>query len=266
MLSFDVHQHLWPEPLVSALSKRREPPCLVGSRLELREGSFETDLAAHTLEARLALLDRDEIDIAVVSLPPTLGSEHAPELAAAYDQGILELAAAAGGRILPLAAGEERDGFAGTCISPARLLAEGLGKRAKPVFVHPGYSPPPPPGMPALWTPVVEYTAQMQEAFFACVSRGNPHAPVIFAIMAGGAPFQLERFAQRGDDAGLPANIFFDTASYGRYAIDLAAAACGAERILYGSDSPVMDSRSTREAIGDRMALFAEENPAKLFS
>jgi hypothetical protein len=266
MPRFDVHQHLWPEQFISALSKRREPPCLVGSRLELREGSFETDLAPHTLEARLALLDRDGIDVAVVSLPPTLGSEEAPELAAAYDDGILEIAASSGGRILPLAAGEERDGFAGTCISPARLLAESLGERAKPVFVHPGYSPAPPAGLPGWWTPVVEYTAQMQEAFFACVARGAPSAPVIFAIMAGGAPFQLERFAQRGDASGLPANVYFDTASYGPLAIDLAVAACGPERLVYGSDTPVMDSRATREGIGDRMGLFAEENPAKLFS
>jgi 6-methylsalicylate decarboxylase len=266
MPRFDVHQHLWPEQLVSALSKRREPPCLVGSRLELREGSFETDLAPHGLEARLALLDREGIDVAVISLPPTLGSEEAPELAAAYDEGILEIAASAGGRIFPLAAGEGRDGFAGTCISPARLLAEGLGKRTKPVFVHPGYSPAPPAGLPGWWTPVVEYTAQMQEAFFACLSRGAPAVPVIFAIMAGGAPFQLERLAQRGDTSGLPKNVFFDTASYGRQGIELAVAVCGPERIVYGSDSPVMDSQATREAIGDRLGLFAEANPAKLFS
>jgi 6-methylsalicylate decarboxylase len=267
MPRFDVHQHLWPEQFVSALSKRREPPCLLGSRLELREGSFETDLAPHALEARLALLDREEMDVAVISLAPTMGGEEAPELAAAYDEGILEVAEAAGGRILPLAAGEEeQDGFAGSCISPARLLAEGLGERTKPVFVHPGYSPAPPPSLPGWWTPVVEYTAQMQEAFFACVSRGPPAVPVIFAIMAGGAPFQLERLAQRGDASGLLENVFFDTASYGRHAIDLAVASCGPERLIYGSDTPVMDSQATREAIGDRFGLFAEENPAKLFS
>ena len=266
MPRYDVHQHLWPEQFLSALSKRREPPCLVGSRLELREGSFETDLAPHALDVRLALLDQEEIDVAVVSLAPTMGGEEAPELAAAYDEGILELAEAAGGRILPLAAGEEQDRFAGTCISPARLLAEGLGRRTKPVFVHPGYSPAPPAGLPGWWTPVVEYTAQMQEAFFACISRGAPAVPVIFAIMAGGAPFQLERLAQRGDSSELPQNVYFDTASYGSQAIGLAVAACGPERIVYGSDTPVMDGRKTREAIGERFGVFAEANPAKLFA
>ena len=39
--------------LVAALARRREPPRLVGSRLDLREGSFETDLGAHDLETRL---------------------------------------------------------------------------------------------------------------------------------------------------------------------------------------------------------------------
>src|ERR671915_93485 len=103
MPRFDVHQHLWPEQLVAALSRRREPPRLAGSTLELREGSFETDLSVHDLDRRLALLDRDEVDVAVVSLPPTLGSEEAPELAEAYDEGILEVARASGGRLLPLA-------------------------------------------------------------------------------------------------------------------------------------------------------------------
>lgn len=266
MPRFDVHQHLWPEQLVAALSRRREPPRLAGTRLELREGSFETDLAAYRLETRLALLDRDGIDIAVISLPPTLGSDEAPELAEAYDDGILEVAAAAGGRILPLAAGQEREGFAGTCVSAPRVVVEGLGTRTKPVFVHPGYSQASPPAMPAWWAPVVDYTAQMQAAFAAVLARGSPGVPVVFAIMAGGAPFQLERLRGRGAGSGLPPSLYFDTASYGRQAIELTVAACGSERVLYGSDTPVMDSGPTREATGELFDLFASENPGRLFA
>jgi predicted TIM-barrel fold metal-dependent hydrolase len=266
MPRFDVHQHLWPEQLVAALAKRSEPPRLVGSRLDLREGSFETDLGAHDLDTRMRLLDRDEIDVAIVSFPPTIGFEEAPELAEAYDEGILEVAAASRGRIRPLACGEERDGFVGTCISAQRVVRDPLAVQASLLFVHPGYSPPPPDGKPCWWTPVVEYTAQMQAAYASWLVSERSDVPIVFAIMAGGAPFQLERLGSRGDRAEVPPNVYFDTASYGRNAVDLAVAACGLERILYGSDAPVMDPRTTIDALGSLFDTLAGENPARLFA
>jgi len=266
MPRFDVHQHLWPEQLVAALARRSEPPRLVGSRLDLREGSFETDLGAHDPDARLRLLDRDEIDVAIVSFPPTIGFEEAPELADAYDEGILEVAAASRGRIRPLACGKQREGFVGTCVSAQRVVREPLAVQGSLVFVHPGYSPPPPEGKPGWWTPVVEYTAQMQAAYAAWLASGRSDLPIVFAIMGGGAPFQLERLRSRGDRADVPPNVYFDTASYGRRAVDLAVAACGVERILYGSDAPVMDPRTTIDALGSLFDTLAAENPARLFA
>jgi 6-methylsalicylate decarboxylase len=262
----DVHQHLWPEQLVAALARRSGPPRLVDSRLELREGSFETDLGAHDLKTRLRLLDRDEIDVAIVSFPPTMGFEEAPELAEAYDEGILEVAAASQGRIRPLACGEERDGFVGTCVSAQRVIRDPLAVQGSLVFVHPGYSPPPPGGKPAWWTPVVEYTAQMQAAYAAWLAGGRSDVPIVFAIMAGGAPFQLERLRSRGDRAEVPSDVYFDTASYGRHAVDLTVGTCGVERVLFGSDAPVMDPRTTIDALGDIFETLADENPARLFA
>ena len=266
MPRFDVHQHLWPEQLVAALARRREPPRLVGSRLDLREGSFETDLGAHDPDTRLRLLDRDEIDVAIVSFPPTIGFEEAPELAEAYDEGILEVAAGSQGRIRPLACGEERDGFVGTCVSAQSVVRDPLAVRGSLLFVHPGYSPPPPDGKPAWWTPVVEYAAQMQAAYAAWLASGRSDVPIVFAIMAGGAPFQLERLRSRGDRSEVPPNVYFDTASYGRQAVDLTVAAYGVERILFGSDAPVMDPRTTIEALGNLFDTLASENPARLFA
>jgi 6-methylsalicylate decarboxylase len=266
MPRFDVHQHLWPEQLVAALARRREPPRLVGSRLELREGSFETDLGAHDPDTRLRLLDRDEIDVAIVSFPPTMGYEEAPELVEAYDEGILEVAAASQGRIRPLACGAERDGFVGTCVSAQSVVRDPLSVQGSLVFVHPGYSPPPPQGKPAWWTPVVEYTAQMQAAYAAWLAGGRSDVPIVFAIMAGGAPFQLERLSSRGDRAEVLSRAYFDTASYGRRAVDLTVAAFGVERILFGSDAPVMEPRTTIEALGDIFDTLAGENPARLFA
>jgi hypothetical protein len=178
----DVHQHLWPEQLVAALARRSEPPRLVGSRLELEEGSFETDLGAHDPDTRLRLLDRHEIDVAIVSFPPTIGFEEAPELAEAYDEGILEVAAGSQGRIRPLACGEQRDGFVGTCVSAQSVVRDPLAVQGSLLFVHPGYSPPPPDGKPAWWTPVVEYTAQMQAAYAAWLAGGRSDVPIVFAI------------------------------------------------------------------------------------
>ena len=62
MTSFDVHQHLWPEQFVSALRRRNRPPCIDGDELILGEGTFEAGLDAHSLGARLGLLDAVGID------------------------------------------------------------------------------------------------------------------------------------------------------------------------------------------------------------
>ena len=81
--------------------------------------------------------------------------------------------------------------------------------------------------------------------------------PVVFGILAGGAPFQLERLGTRG--GGLPAseNVYLDTASYGPRALELATASVGAESLVYGSDTPVIDARPTLDAVrslGDAIA------------
>lgn len=152
MPTADVHQHLWPDAFISTLSRREEPPSLDGPRLELAgEEAIEIDLAAHGLEARLALLDRFEIDVAVISLPPTLGigalaENERAELVEAYEHGILELAAASHGRLVPLAAGRAVDEFAGACIGAPELLElesiaallDTLERRGAFLFVHPG--------------------------------------------------------------------------------------------------------------------------------
>jgi predicted TIM-barrel fold metal-dependent hydrolase len=265
MPRFDVHQHFWPEAVIAALSRRREPPCLAGNMLELREGRFETDLSVHDVDARLALLDRHELDAAVVCFPPTMGFEEAPELAEAYDESILEVAAASGGRLRPLACGEEREGFVGTCVSAERVTREANAVAGSLLFVHPGYAPPPPPGMPGWWNAVVHYTAVMETAYAAWIASGRSDVPVVFAIMAGGAPFQLERLGSRGDRADVPPNVYFDTASYGRRVVDLTLLGCGPDRVVFGSDAPVMDPRSTIAALEDQFEQLAE-NSAALFA
>jgi predicted TIM-barrel fold metal-dependent hydrolase len=198
-----------------------------------------------------------------------------PDLAEAYHEGILELVEAAGGRLKALACAERRDGFAGACVSARRLiaglegLAEDLRLAGQVLFVHPGYPAESPAGAPGWWTAAVDYTAQMQAAYAAWLARGPSGLPVVFAILAGGGPFQLERVHGRGGEiADADPNVFFDAASYGRRALGLVAEACGTGQLLHGSDTPVIDPGPTLHALAELGLLeaAADENPARLFA
>ena len=266
-MTTDVHQHLWPEPFVAALSARTRPPRLAGRDLYLDgEPVWPLNLELNELETRLALLDRWEIDRAVVSLQPTVGLERLPadeadDLAGVWEAGILELARASRGRIVPLAAREPAEGFAGLCVAAPELLdldaieprLEALVRSGGFLFVHPGPGNPP-DGAPDWWTAIVDYTAQMQAAYVAWLAAGAarwPELDVVFAILAGGAPIQLERMAARGVDersAMLP-HVWFDTATYGRRAMDLVLSTFGVDRMLFGSDIPVVDPQPGIEAV-----------------
>lgn len=281
MPSYDFHQHLWPEQLLSLLSRRRELPRLKGTQLELPEGTFELDLDEHSLERRLQLNDRHGIDVALVSLQPTIGWEMEPELAETFDEWIPELVAAADGRIAAIACGECRPGFAGACVSSYRLmgdledLAADLQSEGQFLFVHPGLPAPAPPDIPPWWTAVVDYTTQMQAAYAAWLAGGAtryPGLPVVFALLAGGAPFQLERLAARGGDAeaeaARSANIYFEPSSYGPLALKLCLDSFGAERLVFGSDAPVLDPEETLRALRkfgeDVTRMVCSESPTRL--
>ena len=116
----------------------------------------------------------------------------------------------------------------------------------------------PPAGSPPWWTSVVDYTAQVQAAFFSWLGRDAPRpVPVVFAILAGGAPFQLERLHARGGRFAGAENVYLDTASYGRRALEHVVASVGEAALVYGSDTPVIDARPTLDAVrslGDRIA------------
>jgi hypothetical protein len=278
--SYDVHQHLWPPALLDVLRARRAPPRIDGDVLELAEGRFPVDLRAHDPEERLRLLDRDEIDVAVLSPAPTLEWEACGELADAWHEGARELAASSGGRFLALACGASVEGFVGACVSAAALVA-GLGElprklesAGRVLFVHPGPPAPAPESAPPWWCAVTDYTAQMQAAYFAWLADGAeryPNLPVVFAILAGGAPVQLERLHSRDPGrTATPPNVYLDTASYGRRALALALDTVGADRLVYGSDLPVIDSRPTLRALAelgpDAEEAVRSENPTPLFA
>jgi 6-methylsalicylate decarboxylase len=286
-MTYDVHRHLWPEQFLVALRERSEPPRVDGWTLRLADGDYPISADAYGPERCLAELDRDGIDVAVVSLQPSLGIGELPPaeaepLLAAYHDGVAALAAASGGRLRALAADRPRDGFAGVCIDARALsdldtlapVLDELERRGELLFVHPGLAPVP-AGAPPWWQAVVGYTAEMQAGYAAWLATGIdrwPELRVLFAILAGGGPFQLERLRSRGFDvrrAQRP-TIFYDVASYGNRAIEHCLASLGGEVLVFGSDAPILDPRSTLAAVrgfGEAVTDFVcRRNPEALLS
>ncbi|MGH3137765.1 MAG: amidohydrolase family protein [Gaiellaceae bacterium] len=288
MASHDLHQHLWPERFVTALRSRTTPPLLAGDELVTHEGRFPVELAAHEPATRIRALDRDGIDIAVLSLQTSLGiealgAEEGDELQEIWADEMLEVVAASGGRFLALAPGRPRTGFAGICVGASALLDL---ERARPlldaavaseclVFVHPEGTSPPVASQPDWWKWAVDYPNQMQAAYLSWLHSGRNRWPalrIVFAILAGGAPFQLERLTHRGVDvrSSLDPNTYFDVATYGRRAMELLIETFGVHRLVYGSDSPVVDPRPTLDAVrgfGDSVAYVLQtETPTALLT
>jgi hypothetical protein len=247
-MRIDFHQHVWTDEFRAALERRERPPYLRGRRLVLPQGGeFEVDPDAHSPEQRLSELDRAGLDAAIVSLPPTM--EPTPELADPWNDSAQQLTAQSAGRLLPLAYREARPGFLGAIVAATDLLdldsvtplLDRLQAQHQLLFVHPG---PATPSWSGWWAPGVAYTTQMQSAYATWVASGVarwPELRVVFALLAGGAPFQIERLVRRGLDPRAPfaPNMWFETSSYGARALELTLQTFGASRLVFGSDAPV---------------------------
>jgi hypothetical protein len=273
----DVHQHLLPEQLIAELARRQQPPMLIrrGGGWTFRvsgEPDSELSLEAVDVAGRGEDLRHAGIDRALVALSTALGvellpAEEAVTLLEAHHRGIEELPARFGGwGAVQLEAPDpaEVDAvLARGCVGislPATALAspDALGRvgpllsrleaLGAPLFVHPG--PVTHTGgasVPAWWPALTDYVAQMQAAWFAFLNSGRPEHPqlrVLFAMMAGGAPLQLERFVARGGTAPLTPDplVFYDTSSYGERMLEAMAGTVGVAQLVYGSDRPVVDA------------------------
>lgn len=270
-----MHQHVWPSRLVQVLRRRREPPRLDGDVLVTSEGSFRVDVEAALPERRLELLERCGIDAALVSLQPTL--EPTPDVVAAYHEGLDELSYP---QLRPLSYGSVVPGFVGATVSARALLEpeslapllSALEERSLLLFVHPGAGRAV-DGAPAWWSPVVDYTAQMQAAYASWLWQGIrrwPRLRVLFALLAGGGPFQLERLAGRGLDLrdAVAPNVYLETSSYGPRALEFCLSAFGVEHLVHGSDAPVLDPESSLHVVrrfGENVAAaLCEQTPRRI--
>jgi hypothetical protein len=297
MARIDVHQHLWPEALLDALARRTAAPRLrrsgAGWVLELAgEPPALMDLADHDPDARAAQLDRDEVDRALIAPSAPLGIEALPPAEAAplqdaFNAGVLELGDRFGlWAALPPAAGPRAvdvaldAGAVGVCLSAARLagpaalvahapLLTRLAARGASLFVHPGAAAAA-PGAPPWWAAMTGYVAEMSAAWHAWAAWGRPAHPrltVVWAMLAGGAPLHTERLAARGGPAHAALNdplALFDVSSYGPRAVDAMLRIVGVDRLLYGSDRPVVAPPALDSLGGAVRHALAEANPARL--
>jgi len=109
----------------------------------------------------------------------------------------------------------------------------------------------------------------MSAAWHAWAQWGRPQfpaLPVVFAMLAGLAPLHSERLAARGGPAGAVHDplTFFDTSSYGPRAIDAMLRVVGVDRLLYGSDRPVV-AAADLGALGDAAThAISVANPERI--
>jgi hypothetical protein len=236
-MHIDVHQHLWTEPLIDALSRRRELP-FVRSEHGLTvlylagERPFVLDLSTESFDHRAALVTRDGLDRALLCLSSPLGIESLPRAEAlplldAYHDGALALGEPFGvWGALALDSPDPSDidhaldrGCVGVSLpagalcsveSLARLrpVLARLESRGAPLLVHPG----PGPGIaarvrepsledPLWWQALTRYVFDMHSSWLSFLTAGraaHPRLRVVFAMLAGLAPLHFERLASRG--------------------------------------------------------------------
>ena len=264
----DLHQHLLPEALVSALNRRSQAPRIARNALHLAgEPPSPFDLTDHDPATRTT---HDRIVIALSSalgiegLPP----EEAEPLLDHFNGGILELGApfALWGAVgidtpRPEAVDDLLDAGAVGVSLPAAALADRRGlrhvaplldrleARGAPLFVHPGPGPWRPAAAaerstPPWWPALTTYVADMSAAWHAFATWGRPCHPqlrVVYAMLAGGAPLHAERLRARGGPGAAIHDplAWFDVSSYGPLALDAMIRMVGIDRLVFGSDRPV---------------------------
>jgi 6-methylsalicylate decarboxylase len=288
MTTFDLHQHLWPTPFVAALRERTTPPRLVGDELVTAEGTFPIDLHTHDPDGRIQELERDGIDVAILSLQPSLGldalaDDDRVELEQSWADSVEEVVAEGDGRFRAFSPTQVRAGFAGVSLGSTSFadfdrsapVLDAAAAADSAVFVHPDCAGPADPARPPWWEWVNGYPARMQSAYLAWLAFGRARWPtlrVLFAMLGGGGPFQLERLARRGIDVRsvLDPNTFFEVSTHGRRAMELCIETFGVDQLAYGSDTPVVDPRPTLDAVrgfGDAVVhVLQSDTPSRLLA
>ncbi len=280
----DLHQHLYTQPLLDRLERRRSLPFarrLDGVTTIHAAGELPYAIATASEAARVqARVERsDGLDRAVAAISSPLGIEALPRpealgLLEAHLEAVDALSddfAAWGPVALDEPEISDVDAVldwgcvgvsvpAGALVGRERLelaspLLQRVAARGAPLSIHPG----PAPGNwsaatsssePPWWGALTSYVAQMQAAWLtlACAGRrDHPDLIVVYAMLAGCAPLQAERLSARhGPSLDLSDPLtFYETSSYGPAAVDTMARLVGERQLVYGSDRPVVEPTLT---------------------
>lgn len=279
----DVHQHLWTEPLVSALAERAELPFVRDEHgltvlFLAAERPYVIDLAGEAVAHRAALLAQDGVDRALVCLSSPLGIECLPReqslpLIDAYHASALALGAPFG--VWGAAALDGADGadvdralargcigvslpagaLAGTeALHRVRPLLARLEAAGAPLLVHPG------PGLaeararlggelepsladPLWWSALTRYVSQMHAAWLTFVAAGRAEHPRLRVIFTMLAGL-APLHAERLSARGGPAPLRHDPLTF-------------YETSSYGRDS----LRRIGEIVGAEQILHGSDRP-----
>ncbi|MGX7677406.1 amidohydrolase family protein [Jatrophihabitans sp. DSM 45814] len=292
--AIDVHQHLWPPQFIEELRRRSQPPMLRGwTLLTAGEAPYEIDPDDHDVPRRQQL-DRDCARV-LLSMSAPLGVQsldpaQAQPLLNAWHHGVEELPAPFAGWAAVSETEPDLDGlssvlksnlFVGLQVSATALAdpaaVESLApvlrrceQLDKPVLVHPGPVDPPADPVsrtPSWWPAIVQYPAQLQAAWWAWQVAGPallPDLRICFVAGAGLAAVHHERFAARsGQPATLDSNVYVETSSYGRQAIDALSRVLGIDALVLGSDRPY--ATATNPQLGEAAwRAISVTNPTRL--
>lgn len=288
----DVHQHLWPLPLIAALRAREVPPRLEGWVLHLPgERPYPIDPAHHDPERRAALATAEGVAVVCIAPSASLGLDRVPApeaeaLAAAWLEGVLGLGAPFRAWAMPTTPAALHDALAAGAVglevgadrlaAPAGLsalapLLEVLDDAGAPLLVHPGPAgPADDPARPPWWTPVVPYVAGLHAAWWAWADGGRaafPRVPICFAALAGLGPLHGERHVARG---GTPTAVdpltYVETSSYGTRAVDAVIRVLGIDVICHGSDRPYAESTLPDLNSAAALQTIRSANPGRLLA
>ena len=159
----------------------RRPRTSTATTLVSPKGTYPAELRRHDLEVRLALLDRFGIDVAVVSLQPTLGLQllgASPSATSSSRRGRRAIARGRGRRrredppalAAPAAPGlRRRLGGCRRARRPRRCWPRSSTRCTRPAASSSSIRSQArrPPRCRRWWAAVVDYTGQMQRAYFA---------------------------------------------------------------------------------------------------
>jgi hypothetical protein len=246
------------------------------------ERPYVIDLHAEDPGRRASLVEFDGLDRALLCLSSPLGIEWLPRaesraLIDAYHEGAVSVGGPFGvWGAVPLESPDPEDidhalemGCVGISLPAGAVagvdailslhpLLERLELLEAPLLLHPGPRRPPARaafggaapevslGDPLWWAALTRYVADMQAAWVAFLVTGrsqHPRLRVIFTMLAGLAPMQIERLSSRGGPACAHPDplVFYDTSSYGPTAVGAVRDLVGPQQLLYGSDRPVLE-------------------------